>query len=67
MTVITATTTTTATAAAAVVAAMTMTVADDDGVRLWKRKVVGVGPAWLLSIINEVGYPKATCYGNQYE
>ena len=47
--------TTAATAGAAVAGMTTLTVADDDGGRLRKRKRKGegVGPTWLLSIINE--------------
>jgi hypothetical protein len=42
-----------ATAGAAVATTTMLTVADDDGCRLRKRKGEGAGPTWLLSIINE--------------
>jgi hypothetical protein len=32
--------------------------------RLRERKGKGAGPAWLLSTINDGGYPRATCSGN---
>jgi len=38
---------------AAVAATTTLTVADNNGGRLWKQKGEGAGPTWLLSIINE--------------
>jgi hypothetical protein len=41
------------TAGTAVAAMMMLTVADDNGGHLWKRRGEGAGLTWLLSIINE--------------